>query len=72
MDRGMLFVVDSHDFRLGFGDLGFFVDSVELFLGVLVFVGQEGDVIGEIQSSSCLVKVHWIPVLLPLVDCSMT
>jgi hypothetical protein len=54
MDGGMLFVVDSHDFGLGFvnldpGLLGFFVDSVELFLGFLVFVGQEGDVIGEIQ-----------------------
>jgi hypothetical protein len=35
----MLFVVDSHDFCFGFvflepGLLGFFVDSVELFMGV--------------------------------------
>jgi hypothetical protein len=43
MDGGMLFLIDSHDFCLGCVDLepaflGFFVDSVELFLGVLVFV----------------------------------
>jgi hypothetical protein len=50
----MLFVVDFHDFCLGFvyldsGLLGFLVDSIELFVGILVFWGQESDVIGEIQ-----------------------
>jgi hypothetical protein len=50
----MLFVVDSHDFCLGFvylepGLLGFFFYSVELFLVVLVLVGQKGDVFSEIQ-----------------------
>jgi hypothetical protein len=54
MDGGMLFVVDSHDVDLKFVDfqpglIGFFIDLVELFLGVLVFVEQEGDVISEIQ-----------------------
>jgi hypothetical protein len=54
MDGGMLFVVDSHDLCLGCVDLelsllGFSVYFDELFLSVLVFLGQESDVIGEIQ-----------------------
>jgi hypothetical protein len=50
MNDGMVFVVESPDFCRGCVDLelGFFVDSVELFLGILVFVGQEGNVIDEI------------------------
>ena len=54
LDGSMLFVVDSHDFCLGLADLepsllAFFSNSVEFFLDILMSVGQEGDVVDEIQ-----------------------